>query len=85
MKHWFSVLIVLLSTLVFGQSRNVIFNGVFVSDEDIAALESYYQTYIPDGNYWYDPVSGLWGFEGYPAAGQIVPWLELYAARLLGI
>lgn len=77
MKHWLNVFIVLLSTLALGQSRNVIFNGVLASDEDIAALESYYQTYLPDSSYWYDPVSGLWGLEGYPAAGQILPRLEL--------
>lgn len=32
---------------------------------------------IPSGDYWYDPVSGLWGVEHGPALGQMPPELAL--------
>lgn len=32
---------------------------------------------IAQGNYWYDPVSGLWGLAGGPSTGQIQPNLRL--------
>jgi hypothetical protein len=32
---------------------------------------------VPDGNYWYDDVSGLWGVVGGPTLGQMPPGLEL--------
>ena len=32
---------------------------------------------IPAGNYWYDPVSGLWGVVGGPSIGQILPYLPM--------
>ena len=35
---------------------------------------------IPAGNYWYDPVSGLWGASGGPSSGQIYPGLVLGGA-----
>ena len=32
---------------------------------------------IPAGNYWYDPVSGLWGPAGGPSTGQILAHLPM--------
>lgn len=57
--------------------REVYVNGVRLGDDEVRALEAYYQTYVPDGSYWYDPVSGLWGPEGGPAVSQIAPNLAL--------
>lgn len=57
--------------------RNVIVNGVPLAAEQVMALERAYRTHIQSGRYWYDPVSGVWGFEGGPAVGQIPPGLRL--------
>jgi hypothetical protein len=32
---------------------------------------------VPPWDYWYDPVSGLWGLQGQPYAGQIAAGLQL--------
>lgn len=48
---------------------NVIINGTALSIEHAQASA------IPDGRYWYDARSGLWGGEGMPVQGQIQPGL----------
>ncbi len=58
-------------------SRQIIINGELLADADLLALESYYQVVIPEGRYWYDPISGLVGPEHGPSAGQIMPGLAL--------
>jgi hypothetical protein len=55
----------------------VIVNGAPVGAETIRNLERIYRTPIARGRYWYDPVSGAWGREGGPIAGQIFPHLRL--------
>lgn len=52
-------------------------NGQPLSRQAIGALESAYGTRLVSGRYWYDPVSGLWGYEGGPHQGQIAPNLPL--------
>jgi hypothetical protein len=54
----------------------IIVNGQELSSQKGYALMQYYGV-IPAGNYWYDPVSGLWGNAGGPGAGQIAPGLDL--------
>jgi hypothetical protein len=51
-------------------------NRAPLSAEQIEILEDYYGP-IASGSYWYDTVSGLWGQEGGPAVGQILPGLSL--------
>lgn len=52
-------------------------NGETLDSQTVAALEQAYRTSLQPGAYWYDPVSGLWGRESGPAAGQIEPGLRL--------
>ena len=62
---------------VTGDRSDVVVNGVPLSETQVNALQRAYRTRIQGGRYWYDPVSGAWGFEGGPAAGQIMPGLSL--------
>jgi hypothetical protein len=55
----------------------VIINGVRLSDDKAKALEKQYGIRILPGEYWYDKMCGAWGFRGGPAAGLILPFLEL--------
>ncbi len=55
----------------------VIINGEPLDQATVGALEQAYQTRLQPGRFWYDPVSGLWGWEKGPAGGQIAPGLRL--------
>jgi hypothetical protein len=65
------------------QEPEVIINGQKVTAQQIKDLQTGLgipenaQVEIPPGRYWYDPVSGLWGMEGGPTQGQILPYLQL--------
>lgn len=69
------------SPLVGQDPEQVYVNGVMVSAEEIQALQQRMgiptTAPIPAGRYWYDNVSGLWGMEGGPTAGQLLPNLDL--------
>lgn len=51
-------------------------NGIALDEPTRAALTGAYGA-IPDGGYWYDPASGLWGVAGGPSVGRILPGLAL--------
>ncbi len=55
----------------------IIVNGVELSAETKQQLHQIYPVAIPPGRYWYDAISGGYGFEGEPIAGQILPGLSL--------
>ena len=62
-------------------AQDVYVNGEPVSQQQIRAVQERMgvpeAAPIPAGRYWYDPISGLWGMEGGPMLGQILPDLEL--------
>ncbi|WP_133122854.1 hypothetical protein [Zhengella mangrovi] len=52
-------------------SRSVHVNGVAIDPQLVALYR------IAPARYWYDPMSGFWGFEGKHLSGQIAPGLLL--------
>src|SRR6185503_7048646 len=58
-------------------ARSVVVNGVQLSLQHVSDLERLYRVPVPNGRYWYDPLSGAWGLEGGPAQGQMHPGLAL--------
>ena len=60
-------------------SAEVVVNGATLSGDVRTALTEAYGA-IPDGVYWYDGSSGLWGVVGEPSSGRIMPGLALGGA-----
>ncbi len=56
---------------------NVIVNEVRLHADILRQLNQQYGYQIEDGRYWYDPVSGAWGWQGGPTAGFVAPNLEI--------
>lgn len=59
------------------QTSTVVVNTVALSRETLVALQQLYPVPIQPGRYWYDPMSGAYGVEGGPIAGQMSPGLRL--------
>ena len=55
----------------------IVVNGQALSAETMRQLQQIYPVAIPPGRYWYDPISGAWGREGEPIAGQMLAGLSL--------
>ena len=59
----------------------VVVNGKRVSQEQFARelgrLGITLPAPVPDGEYWYDRISGVWGMRGGPTMGQMPPDLNL--------
>src|SRR5262249_25251148 len=58
-------------------AADILVNGVPLDARTQQALEATYGVQVQPGRYWYDNVSGVWGFEGGPAIAQIHPGLKL--------
>jgi hypothetical protein len=52
-------------------------NGVELSVDTVRALQQIYPVAIAPGRYWYDRISGAYGREGNPVAGQMMAGLDL--------
>jgi hypothetical protein len=75
-----STLSVLCGLILFASptfSADVVVNGVPLDETIRQGLERNYGVPIKPGRYWYDNVSGVWGLEGGPGAGQILAGLQL--------
>jgi hypothetical protein len=62
------------------EQRRITFNGGAldrVGWQVLDQLEAYSRTRLPDGNYWYDHMSGVAGRWGGPAAVLLIPGLPL--------
>ncbi len=68
-------------TQMVSAQNNVRVNGQIVTQQEfVSELGRVGLTLpgpVPDGSYWYDAVSGLWGQEGGPTLGQMPPGLAL--------
>lgn len=56
-----------------GGVEAVIFNGQILERKQLEEFFKRYQRYPRPGNYWYDPVSGLYGAMGFDAFGYLHP------------
>ena len=59
------------------QGAEIVVNGEVLSDETVHQLQQVYPVAIPAGRYWYDAMSGAWGRDGEPIAGQMMAGLSL--------
>jgi hypothetical protein len=55
----------------------IIVNSVPLTVDTVRQLQQIYPVPIRPGRYWYDAISGAWGLEGGPIAGQMLPGLRL--------
>ncbi len=56
---------------------SIVVNGQALSAEAVRQLQQVYPVAIAPGRYWYDAVSGAYGREGEPIAGQMMAGLSL--------
>lgn len=57
--------------------KNIIVNGVRLSEDTLRVLEQRYGIRILEGAYWYDNVSGAYGLQAGPTIGFSLPGLKL--------
>lgn len=69
--------LVVAAGLALAQGAGVVVNGQALSADTLRALQQAYPVPIAPGRYWYDRISGAWGREGEPIAGQMIAGLAL--------
>ena len=52
-------------------ARYVVVNGQRVTDAELAWLDQVSCSVVPDGHYWIDLRTGIWGYPGSDAQGHI--------------
>ena len=72
----FVLVLGLAPTAAVADAAGIVVNGQPLSTDEILQ----YGVDLPPGRYWYDPASGLWGVEGGPSVGQVMPGLALGGA-----
>lgn len=65
-----------LATPATARNSGVAINGQVLDLQELAALQSMVGPVGP-GHYWYDPVSGLYGYAGGPTVGQTIAGLNV--------
>jgi len=74
--HLLSVVVtagLLVANSSFAQERYVVVNGQLLHPVQVAQIEALFCSPIANGRYWYDPDTGIWGYEGIPVPqGQFV-------------
>lgn len=75
----FPIILVAFAFVAAPAAAELSVNGRMLDAAVETSLEASYGA-IPDGRYWYDPLSGLWGAEGGPGVGRILPGLDFGAA-----
>jgi hypothetical protein len=59
------ILVLSLTTVVYA-GRYVIVNGDLLDQGEIDLLDNWHCGYIPNGNYWLEYSTGIWGYAGNP-------------------
>ena len=59
-----------------GGTQEVIFNGMILDRKQLEEFHNQYHYFPLPGDYWYDPISGLYGAVGYDAFGYLKPGHE---------
>ncbi len=66
------------TTALASGARHIHVNGLHLNAQQIASLDSISSSFVPDGFYWLDLSTGLWGFEGNPAPMGRIGGGDLY-------
>ena len=62
----FVVVVAVASVTADAQHRTVIVNGQLLSLQGLYVIDRLNRGYVPDGNYWLNMQTGIWGYAGDP-------------------